>query len=70
VKFRLGGDQGLDILAAGYPLSRRIACDSQAPIEETVTDSGAAYSTTPNRTSTGTSGRHRSPGTGPAGSWS
>lgn len=28
IKFRLGGDQGLDILADGYPKSQQIACDS------------------------------------------
>lgn len=40
VKFSLGGDQGLDILAADYPKSERIACDTLAPldtIESTVT---------------------------------
>jgi len=40
VKFSLGGDQGLDIFAADYPKSQRIACDSTAPIdriEQTVT---------------------------------
>src|SRR5215203_3315723 len=33
VKFSLGGDQGLDIFAADYPKSQRIACDSTAPID-------------------------------------
>jgi len=40
VKFSLGGDQGLDIFAAGYPKSQLIPCDSAAAvvgIEETVT---------------------------------
>lgn len=40
VKFSLGGDQGLNIFAAGFPASQRIACDTGAPIdvvEETVT---------------------------------
>jgi hypothetical protein len=40
VKFSLGGDQGLAILAAGFPLSTKIACDSSEPqdqIEQTVT---------------------------------
>jgi hypothetical protein len=40
VKFSLGGDFGLDILATGYPKSVKIACDSGVPIdtiEETVT---------------------------------
>ena len=39
VKFSLGGDQGLDIFAAGYPISQQIVCDgatSQDAIEETV----------------------------------
>ena len=40
VKFSLGGDRGLSILASGYPASQPIACDSGTPsdtIEETVT---------------------------------
>lgn len=40
VKFSLGGDHGLAVLAAGYPLSQPIACDAGAPtlsVEETVT---------------------------------
>ncbi len=50
VKFALGGDQGLDIFAEGYPLSRRISCDTQLPsdpIEETVaaSNSGLKYDT-------------------------
>lgn len=39
VKFSLGGDQGLDIFAAGYPRSTPIDCNSMAEIdliEETV----------------------------------
>jgi hypothetical protein len=39
VRFSLGGDQGLDVLADGYPRSEAIACDSQAEvngIEQTV----------------------------------
>jgi hypothetical protein len=48
IKFSLGGDQGLDIFAAGYPVSQRIACDTSAPtdtIEQTVTTgaSGLTY---------------------------
>jgi Tol biopolymer transport system component len=48
IKFDLGGDEGLDILAAGSPLSRRIDCDSAAPvddIEQTATagESGLSY---------------------------
>jgi probable HAF family extracellular repeat protein len=34
VKFSLAGDQGLGIFAAGYPLSRQIACDSGAPLDD------------------------------------
>jgi hypothetical protein len=40
IKFSLGGDQGLDILAEGYPASHEIDCSSDAPrdpIEETAT---------------------------------
>jgi hypothetical protein len=40
VKFSLGGNQGLNIFAAGYPASQRITCDTGAPlevVEETVT---------------------------------
>ena len=48
VKFSLGGDQGLDILAAGSPSSRKVTCDTSAPldtIEQTVTagSSGLHY---------------------------
>ena len=48
IKFSLGGDQGLNIFAAGYPASRPIACDSSAPldpVEETATagSSGLSY---------------------------
>jgi hypothetical protein len=48
VKFSLGGDRGLGILAAGYPKSATIACDSSAEfdgIETTVTagSSGLQY---------------------------
>jgi hypothetical protein len=48
VKFSLGGDHGLDILAAGSPSSQRVACDSGSAvdaIEETVTasNSGLQY---------------------------
>lgn len=48
VKCSLAGDQGLGILAAGSPVSQRIACDSSAPldpIEETATagSSGLQY---------------------------
>ena len=45
VKFSLGGDRGLGILAASYPASQRIACDSSAPIdavEQTVSASSSS----------------------------
>jgi Thrombospondin type 3 repeat len=32
LKFRLGGDHGLDVFADGYPKSETIACDSQAEV--------------------------------------
>ena len=50
VKFSLGGDQGLDIFAAGYPKSQQIACDSTATvdgIEETLTAGGNSLSYDP-----------------------
>jgi alpha-tubulin suppressor-like RCC1 family protein len=34
VKFGLGGNQGMNILASGYPLSRSIGCDSGAPLDD------------------------------------
>jgi hypothetical protein len=34
VKFSLGGNQGLDILAAGSPSSGMVACDASAPADE------------------------------------
>jgi len=48
VKFSLGGNQGLDVFAEGYPKSQQISCDSSAQvngIEETVTAnaSGLTY---------------------------
>ena len=51
VKFSLGGDQGLEIFAAGYPKSQRIDCESGVPtdvIEETATagESGLSYDAT------------------------
>jgi hypothetical protein len=33
VKFSLGGDRGLNIIAAGYPVSQQIACSNNAPID-------------------------------------
>jgi CSLREA domain-containing protein len=47
VKFSLGGDFGLDIMAAGYPASTTIACDNSAPtgtIEETVSAGSSSLS--------------------------
>lgn len=48
IKFSLGGDQGLNIFAAGYPKSQSIRCDSSAPtdtVEETSSagNSGLSY---------------------------
>src|SRR5918992_1608523 len=45
VKFRLGGDHGLDVLDDGYPLVRSLDCDSGATlaaIETTVTAGGSS----------------------------
>lgn len=33
VKFTLGGNHGLDILAAGYPASVRVTCDTGVPVD-------------------------------------
>jgi Tol biopolymer transport system component len=33
VKFSLGGDEGLDVFAEGYPKTRRIDCSSSAPLD-------------------------------------
>lgn len=44
-KFGLGGDKGLNIFAAGYPVSAFISCDSGAPvdeIEQTLTAGGSS----------------------------
>lgn len=54
LKFDLGGDQGLDIFAAGYPKSQQIKCDSEAPTDgieqtETAGDSGLSYDAATNR---------------------
>jgi hypothetical protein len=46
-KFSLGGDQGLDIFAPGYPKSQKIHCDTSVPldtIEETVTAGSSSLS--------------------------
>lgn len=45
VKFKLGGNRGLDIFADGYPASRQVACDTQSAVsdvEETVTAGGSS----------------------------
>jgi hypothetical protein len=45
VKFGLGGDQGLDIFAAGYPKSQKYDCETGAPtdqVEETTTAGGSS----------------------------
>jgi hypothetical protein len=47
VKFSLNGDQGLNILSAGYPASQPIVCDSASAadaIEETVAAGGSSFS--------------------------
>jgi predicted outer membrane repeat protein len=47
VKFSLNGDQGLTILAAGYPVSTQIACagdESPGVIEPTLTTGGSSLS--------------------------
>jgi hypothetical protein len=47
VKFSLGGNQGLNIFAAGYPASSPIQCDASEPgtaIEETVNAGGSSVS--------------------------
>ena len=45
MKFSLGGDQGLDVFAPGYPKSERIDCTSSGSmddIEQTVTAGGSS----------------------------
>jgi hypothetical protein len=44
-KFSLGGDEGLDVFAEGYPKSRKIDCSSSAPldaIEQTTSTAGGS----------------------------
>ena len=44
IKFSLGGNRGLNILAAGYPQARQVSCNSgglQDPVEETLTAGNA-----------------------------
>ena len=50
VKFSLSGNKGLNIFAAGYPVSQQIACVSGAPldvIEQTITAGGSSLSYDP-----------------------
>lgn len=50
VKFSLGGNQGLNIMAAGYPKSAPAACDASATVdnlEETVTAGSSSLSYDP-----------------------
>ena len=50
VIFSLGGNQGLNIFAAGYPKSQTIACDATAPadgIDSTVTAGGSSLTYDP-----------------------
>ena len=47
IKFSLGGDQGLNVFATGYPKSQTIACDPNVlvlGIDETVTAGGSSLS--------------------------
>lgn len=47
IKFSLGGNHGLDVMADGYPKSAPVACDSQAEvngIDETVTAGASTLS--------------------------
>ncbi|MBK8904103.1 MAG: PxKF domain-containing protein [Anaerolineaceae bacterium] len=47
IKFSLGGDFGLDILAAGSPISTAVTCDNNAPtgeVEETVSPGASVLS--------------------------
>lgn len=50
VKFALGGDQGMDVLADGSPASRRVDCESGAgtdEVEQTVTAGASTLSYDP-----------------------
>jgi hypothetical protein len=44
VKFGLGGNRGLEIFATGSPSSEPIACDTQAPLDTTITTVSAGNS--------------------------
>jgi hypothetical protein len=48
VKFSLGGDMGLDIMATGSPASHKVDCDSGVPVDDvettvTANTSGLTY---------------------------
>jgi len=50
VKFGLGGNQGLDVFASGYPASQPISCDTTAPVgvvEETSSPGASTLSYDP-----------------------
>ena len=50
VKFSLGGDEGLAIVAPGSPVSQQIACDTAVPVGDvarTVTAGGSSLSYDP-----------------------
>lgn len=50
VKFSLGGDRGLGIMAGGYPKTTMVACEPGAPeeaVEETVTAGGSSLTYDP-----------------------
>jgi uncharacterized repeat protein (TIGR03803 family) len=34
IRFGLGGDAGLDVIAQGYPVVQRVSCDTSAPLGE------------------------------------
>ena len=47
MRFSLGGNQGLEIFAAGYPSSIAVGCDTSQPtgqIEETINAGGSSLS--------------------------
>ena len=66
VKFSLGGNQGLNIMAAGSPSSQKITCDTGAASDDDRGDGApratARSSTTPPPTRTPTCGRRTRPG--------
>lgn len=44
LKFSLGGDHGLKIVAAGFPISKAVDCETQAPSEEVASTTPAGDS--------------------------